>query len=187
MISVAWRWSAALPAVALAMALSDTAPAQGSLAEPQAKAAFVLNFARYVEWPERTFATPEAPLLFCLLGRDSIGSALTALENRQAQGRPVAVRLLGHVDETRPCHVLFIGAAETRRLAYVLRTLAGQAVLTVSDADGFIDVGGAIGIVQGEGRLQFEVNREALEQAQLKASSNLLKLARNLANFKGKN
>ncbi|MEF8711286.1 MAG: YfiR family protein [Candidatus Accumulibacter propinquus] len=70
---------------------------------------------------------------------------------------------------------------------YVLRTLAGQAVLTVSDADGFIDVGGAIGIVQGEGRLQFEVNRQALEQAQLKASSNLLKLARNLANFKGKN
>jgi len=41
--------------------------------------------------------------------------------------------------------------------------------------------------VQGNGRLQFEVNRTALEQAQLKASSNLLKLARNLIDFKARN
>jgi hypothetical protein len=40
---------------------------------------------------------------------------------------------------------------------------------------------------QVEGRLQFEVNRYVLDQAQLKASSNLLKLARNLSDFKGRN
>jgi hypothetical protein len=181
------RWPALLSAIALAIGLNEPALAQGTLAEPQAKAAFVLNFARYIEWPERAFASRESPLLICLLGHDSIGGALTALQDRQVQGRLVAVRLLNGVDETRPCQVLYIGASEARRLTLVLRALAGQAVLTVSDADGFIDVGGAIGIVQGDGRLQFEVNRDSLEQAQLRASSNLLKLARNLANLKGKN
>ena len=181
-----FRRLAALLAV-LAGALAGPAAAQGTLSEAQAKAAFVLNFARYVDWPERSFATRDAPLLICLLGRDSLASALAALENRPVQSRLVSVHMVASVDEARPCHVLFIGASETRRLTLLLRSLAGQAVLTVSDADGFIDAGGAIGIVQGDGRLQFEVNRQTLEQAQIKASANLLKLARNLADFKGKN
>lgn len=175
------------PALLLAACWGDPLLAQGMLAETQAKAAFVFNFTRYIEWPERAFPAREAPLQLCLLGRDSIGSALTALESRQVQGRTVTVRMLAGVDEHRGCHVVFVGASEARRLAPVLRSLAGQPVLTVSDADGFIDAGGAIGIVQGDGRLQFEVNRAALEQAQLKASSNLLKLARNLTDLKGKN
>lgn len=181
-----FRRLAALLAV-LAGALAGPAAAQGALSEAQAKAAFVLNFARYVEWPERSFATRDAPLLICLLGRDSLASALAALENRPVQSRQVNFRMVASVDEARGCHVLFIGASETRRLTLLLRSLAGQPVLTVSDADGFIDAGGAIGIVQGERNLQFEVNRQTLEQAQLKASSNLLKLARNLADLKGKN
>jgi len=83
--------------------------------------------------------------------------------------------------------VLFIAESESRRLALTLRAVAGQPLLTVSDADAFIDAGGAIGIVRGDGRLQFEVNRAALDQAQLKASSNLLQLARNLSEAKGRN
>lgn len=161
--------------------------AQTTLTEAQAKAAFVLNFARYVEWPERAFATREAPLVICLLGRDAVGSALQALEGKPVQGRPVSVRRLNAVDDVRACQVLFIPDTEERRVAQTLRGVNGYPVLTVSDVDGFIDAGGAIGLVQGDGRLQFEVNRHTLEQVQLKASSNLLKLARNLADFKGRN
>jgi len=163
------------------------ARAQQTLTESQAKAAFVLNFARYVEWPERTFAARETPLSICVLGRDPVGNALLALEGRQVQNRVVAVRRLSNADEARTCHVLFLAESEERRLVHALRGLLGLPVLTVGDTDGFIDHGGAIGLVQGEGRLQFEVNRHVLEQAQLKASSNLLKLARNLSDFKGRN
>lgn len=176
------RW-----AILLTIGLGVPALAQTVLSEAQAKAAFVLNFARYIEWPVRAFANREAPLLICSLGRDTVGDALVELEGRSVQGRTITVRRLFSVDEARACHVLFIAESEQRRLATILRSVAGQQVLCVSDADGFIDAGGAIGLVRGEGRLQFEVNRQALEQAQLKASSNLLKLARNLADFKGKN
>ena len=160
---------------------------RGSLSEAQAKAAFVLNFARYVEWPESRFDARDAPLLICLLGRDTVDRALAALENRQVQGRAVSARTVVSVEEARACHVVFIGASENRRLTVVLRGLAGQPVLTVGDTDGFIDAGGAIGLVYGDNRLQFEVNRQVLEQSQLKASANLLRLARNLTDFKGKN
>ena len=186
MNSLALGWLAVLLTIATIMA-AGSARAQGTLTEAQTKAAFVINFARYIEWPERIFTTRTAPLLICALGRSAVGNALEAHEGRQVQGRPVAVRQLLGIDETRPCQVLFIADSEERRMSQLLRALSGQPILTVSDADAFIDGGGAIGLVRAEQRLQFEVNRQALEQAQLKASSNLLKLARNLADFKGKN
>lgn len=176
-----------LLALACAVATTAQVAAQTAVSEAQAKAGFVLNFARYVEWPERVFAARDAPILLCVLGRDEVATALTALDGRQVQGRPIAVRRLANADEARPCQVLFIAESESRRLALTLRAVAGQPLLTVSDADAFIDAGGSIGIVRGDGRLQFEINRAALDQAQLKASSNLLKLARNLAEAKGRN
>lgn len=176
---------AALLAFAAAFAGSG-GHAQTSLTEAQAKAAFVVNFARYVEWPERAFATRSAPLLICALGRSTVGNALEAHEGREVQGRPIAVRQLLGIDEARPCQVLFIADSEERRMLSLLRSVAGQAILTVSDAEAFIDAGGGIGLVRADQRLQFEVNRQALEQAQLRASSNLLKLARNLTDSKGK-
>ncbi|EXI68081.1 MAG: hypothetical protein AW08_01298 [Candidatus Accumulibacter adjunctus] len=175
-----------LPLVCAAAPVTQ-AVAQSAVSEAQAKAGFVLNFVRYVEWPERAFGARDAPVLLCLLGRDEVAVAVAALDGRPVQGRQIAIRRLANADEARPCQVLFIAESEARRLALTLRAVAGQPVLTVGDLDGFIDAGGAIGIVRGEGRLQFEVNRAALEQAQLKASSNLLRLARNLADLKGRN
>lgn len=153
---------------------------QTTLTEAQAKAAFVLNFARYVDWPATVFASAQAPLVACVIGRDTIGPALTALEGRPVKGRALKVRRGVAIDDMHGCHVVFIGEPEERRVVPVLRALANQPVLTVGDADRFIDVGGAIGLVAIDERLQFEINRSALEQAQLKASASLLKLARNI-------
>jgi hypothetical protein len=149
------------------------------LTESQAKAAFVLNFARFVEWPAGAFATREAPVVACVLGRDGVATALQALDGRPVQGRVLKFRRVTVADELRDCHVAFLGETDERRLVPLLRGLAGRAVLTVGDAEHFIDVGGAIGLVVGEERLQFEINRAAIDQAQLKASANLLRLARN--------
>ena len=152
--------------------------AQASVSELDVKAALVFNFARYVEWPERAFASREAPLVLCVMGRDRFGSAFTALEGRKLQGRALKVRSSVTPEDSKGCHVAFIGDATERQVQLALRAMAGQPVLTVGDTDGFIDSGGAIGIVPGEQRLQFEISRTALDHAQLKASSQLLKLAR---------
>lgn len=164
--------------LAAALALAPPSWGQSSVSEWDLKAALVFNFARYVEWPERAFATRDAPIVFCLLGHDRFGTAFGALDGRKLQGRTVKVRSGIGLEDSHGCHVAFVSDASERQLLPILRGLAGQPVLTVSDSEGFIDNGGAIGIVPGDQRLQFEVNRAALDQAQLKASSQLLKLAR---------
>lgn len=173
-------------AVAAALGISGrpAAPgevlAQTTLTEAQLKAAFVLNFARYMEWPAASFAAKDTPVLACVTGQDTIGPALTALEGRSVQGRPLHVRRNVSLEAVAGCHVLFIAEAEERRVMPVLRAVAGQPVLTVSDSERFIEIGGHIGLVVVDERLQFEINRRALEASQLKAGAPLLKLARNL-------
>ncbi|HEU5051094.1 MAG TPA: YfiR family protein, partial [Gemmatimonadales bacterium] len=56
-------------------AAAQSAVPAGSL-EYQVKAAYLLNFARYVSWPEGAFASPTAPLPICVLGADPFGNAL---------------------------------------------------------------------------------------------------------------
>jgi YfiR/HmsC-like len=161
--------------------------AQTPLSEGQIKTALVLNFARYVDWPESAFASAAEPVSICMIGRDSLGGALATLETKQIQNRAIKVKNAMTIEDTRSCHVVFIADSEERRLVPILKNLSERAVLTVSDISGFVDSGGGIGIVQGETRWQFEVNRRALEASKLKASSNLLKLARNLNDASGKN
>lgn len=174
-----WLLLAALlvPAAGL---YAPQARAQRVLSEAQVKASFIHNFARYVDWPERAFADRQAPILLCQLGRDQLGAAFTALENRPLHNRPVQTRLVGSADEARHCHVVYISDVDDRRQSATLRALAGAPILTIGDSDGFIDAGGIFGLVQGEQRYQFEVNLRALEQAQLRASAQLLNLARNV-------
>jgi len=169
------HWRPAWVALLLALA-APSVRAQAPVPETQAKAAFVLNFARYVEWPEAAFASREAPLVICVVGSDA--GAFADLANRQAQSRAVRVRRIAGSGDAQGCHVAFFTDSDARRIGTQLRSLTGRPILTVGDADGFIDQGGAIGLVQSEQRLQFEVNRGALDSAQLKASSQLLKLAR---------
>lgn len=177
--SMALRTRLVGPLVLLGLLLGPPAQPQPSLTDAQAKAGLVLNFARYVEWPAQAFASRESPVVACVWGRDAVAQALAALESRPVQGRTLRVRRVAGVDELRQCHVVFVGETDERRALPVLRTLSVLPVLTVGDGDRFVDLGGAIGIVHGDERLQFEINRQALELAQLKASANLLRLARN--------
>lgn len=158
------------------------APAQPALGEAQAKAAALVNFARYVEWPERAFASREAPFVFCVAGRDSLAAAVATLEGRTLHGRPTQLRRVLGVEELRGCQVLFIAEAEERRQAPMLRAVAGEPVLAVGDALGFTEAGGAIGVMLEDGRIRFDISRPALDAAQLRASANLLRLARSVRN-----
>jgi hypothetical protein len=78
------------------------------------KAVFLLNFARFVTWPESAFATPGAPLTVCVLGRDPFGSVLDQVFANERIGE----QLLGPTslpDETVDgCQLLFVGAGDTR-------------------------------------------------------------------------
>ncbi len=170
-----------LPQLILAMLLAMLAPgmpAQDVREEYQVKAAYLFNFAKFVEWPAQAFRAPDAPLVLCVAGRDPFGGVLAAYERRIVHGRELRVRRNVAVGELRGCHLLYVSESEERRLAPTLAAAVDMPVVTVSDLDGFIDAGGMIGLVEADARIQFEVNLGSASRAGIRVSAQLLRLAR---------
>ena len=147
------------------------------LSENQVKAAYLFNFAKFVEWPASAFPGAGAPLVIGVIGKGPYGEARYALTGRTAKGRKVTVRQFTRIEEVGGCQILFIAASEKPRLKEILRALPASGVLTVSDMKHFCSLGGMIGLVTRGEKLLFEVNVGNAERAGLKLSSQMLKLA----------
>lgn len=143
------------------------------------KAAFLYNFAKFVEWPTEREGDPGEPLTFCVLGEDPFGPVLeTIVADKPVKGRAVVVRRIQGVGAASGCHLVFVSASEQVRLDEVLQALDRSAVLTVSDVEGFAQRGGVIGLFVEANKLRFAVNIEAAKRVGLRISSEMLKLAR---------
>ncbi len=150
-----------------------------SATEYQVKAAFLYNFAKFVEWPPGSFPNASAPLQICVWGRDPFGQELQDVTHEKiVNGHPLEVNHVVDLPQARSCHVLFIPFSEKAQMKMILEGLRGASVLTVGDTRDFAARGGMINFVLDDDRVKFEVNRRAAEEAGLKISSKLLGVAR---------
>jgi hypothetical protein len=151
--------------------------AAGASPEYEVKAAFLLNFAKFVEWPTEAFRSSPA-LRLCVLGDDPFGAALErTVAGKRIGDRPIEVARHDAESDAADCHVVFLSASEAHTLPRVLAALGGRGILTVGDRPEFVDDGTVIGFrVEGD-RVRFDINADAADRAGLRVSSQLLKLA----------
>ena len=145
--------------------------------EYQVKAAFLLNFPSFVDWPPNTFSNSTEPLVLGIFGKDPFQGSLTRMAAaKTVNGRSLVIRVLTEPSQLRACHVVFFPAAKgyDPQIAAALEDLG---ILTVGELDGFADHGGIINFVIEDRHVRFEVNQAAAERAHLKMSSKLLQLA----------
>lgn len=156
--------------------LATTLPAHAALPESEVRAAIIVNFIHYVEWPDSP--PPTAETLICVVGRNATADALLTFNGKSVRGRPVAVVSRQYAASSGDCRVLFLGDSSTRSAADWLRDLAGQPVLTISEGEDFLPNGGIVAINRSGSRVVFDVNLAAMRRANLRISSQLLRLAR---------
>jgi hypothetical protein len=150
--------------------------AQETVARADAlKAAYLLNFAQFVEWPANTGDT----LTICVAGAEGVGEVLgRAVEaKKKPAGRNLSVRGLKSGATPEGCHVLFIDARVVSQNEHYLRDHVTQPLLTVSDVEKFAQHGGMIELFAENNRLRFNINVDNASKAGLHISSNLLQLA----------
>jgi len=161
----------------VASAQSD-APPSPAPTEYEVKAGFLYNFTQFVEWPAEPAPAPDAPFLIAVLGRDPFGATLDrAVAGKTVSGRRIAIRRVSRADEVAGSEIVFICASERPSLPALLKALPPSGLLTVGETDGFAAQGGMINFVRQGRQVRFEINPAAAEQAGLKVSSQLLKLA----------
>ena len=141
------------------------------------KAAILYNFAKFATWPEAAFSSDSAPLRLCVIGDDPFGPALNSLAGKTVRKRALVTSHIADVENAAPCHILFVSDSETERLDTILDEVATLPILTVADINRFGNSGGIITLKAVDKRSRIEVNIAAAEQAGLRLSSKLLRLA----------
>ena len=154
----------------------------GQPTEYQLKAAFLFNFAKFIEWPEKSFGSPGSPFTVCVIGQDPFGAALeVSLLGKTMGSRAVQIMRFPNLTtlaEARHCQIVFISASEKIHFHEVIESLNNVDALLVGDTDGFVASGGTIEFTLEDNHIRFLINPDAAGRADLKVSSKLLALAK---------
>jgi YfiR/HmsC-like len=150
-----------------------------SASEYELKAAFLFNFAKFVDWPTGTFADPDDPFRVCVWGSDSFAAVVEqVVRGKKVKEHPFRVETVHKPDQTKGCQILFISAIENRPPEQLLQGSDGLGILTVGEREDFAREGGMINFVMQQNRLGLEINPDAADRQGVKISAKLLSLAR---------
>lgn len=146
--------------------------------EYQVKAAFLINFPKYVDWPAEAFAATNSPIVIAVLGQTKVTAEIQKIiPGRTVNGREFVLKRLASGEASGVCHILFISAAEQQHSPSLLTQLKDASVLTVGESDDFLERRGIINLARRDQKIALEVNLTAADKARIKISSKLLGVA----------
>lgn len=162
-------------------AIAARAEIRGASAK-EIEAAFLVQFSKYVTWPESVFSGPDTPIVVGILGRDPFGSVLDqiALKSR-VNGRTVEVRRFDGLNSVKESHILFVASSQTGRMDKIMDAIGCTPVLLVGESKDFLRFG-IINFVMVDNKIRFNISRENCQKAGLKLSSKLLQVAHKVYN-----
>lgn len=148
------------------------------------KAAYIYNFAKFVHWPEKAFASAESPFVIGVFGANPFGHSLDdAVRGRTTGHRRFSILQINPQDrnwraDVQSCHILYVAYAESSRIDALLETVESLPVLLVGEGEQFARYHGSIGFSLEDGRVVLYINRTAADSAGLKVGADLLGIAR---------
>lgn len=174
------KFCATVLAALLSLAAASSIRAQaGTSVEYQIKAAFLFNFAKFVDWPPDAFPSDKAPITLCMFRHDPFGSSLDEIiQGKTINNRAILARRTNELPDLKPCQLVFVDKEADKGLSDVLNSLKGTSALVVGESEGFAERGGGIQFFLEDNKLRFAINVDAIQRARLNVSSKLLALAR---------
>ncbi|MBT2189072.1 YfiR family protein [Sphingobium nicotianae] len=143
--------------------------------EYQVKAAFLYNFARFVDWPAQSHRP--GVLALCIVGTDPFGGDIDVVAGKPVGSDKLSVRRVD-ADDVADCQIIYIAGSDTATLGKVLTGIRGRPILTVGDSRGFAESGAVFNFYPENNKIRFEVNIDAARRTGLSISSQLLRLGR---------
>lgn len=142
-------------------------------------ARFLMNFGRFIDWPDSAFSSADAALRVCVLGENQLGRSLGQIvDGKKAGDRTMSVSDVpgSAVADAKNCQIVFVSASETARAAEIASSLEGAPVLTVSEIGEFTTHGGMIGLSGERGdAVAIRMNRARIESAGLNVREQLMR------------
>jgi hypothetical protein len=175
--SAAWFWTLAMGLLlaggGLAARAADAVPT-----EQQLKAAFLVNFTKYVDWPAEAFVSTNSPFVLGVMGLSRLDAELQKMvAGRNVNGRPIVLKHVMADADLGSCQMLFICISHHGQAKETLAKLKNSSVLTVGESEDFLDSGGMINLATSGRKVRVQVNLATAQKAGLSISSKLLAAA----------
>lgn len=157
----------------LALGAASLAPAQS---QEEARATFLLNFAKFVEWPPTAFPDPATPITIAVVDDYVVAKALErAVKGKNANGRDIVVKNLPTAEGCADSHIVYV--SKTRHVEPVVQAIAGKSILSVGEDEAFLKSGGAIRLFSQDNKVKCAINMKAAESVGLKLGDKLVKVS----------
>lgn len=158
----------------LLLVLATDAGLADAVTEYDLKAAYLLNFAGYVEWPN-----PPKPVTICVYGDNPFKAAtITTLLEAKAGQIDADFKYPRQLEQLTACNILYLAPSEQENFGKTIALLRNAPVLVVTDAQEHLPPGAMINLITESNRLRFEINISTVLASKLKISSKMLKLAK---------
>lgn len=161
-------------------AQADSAELEVTPKEQKVKAAYIYNFSRYFEWPEKTFENEGDPFIIGVLGTDPLGNQLDRLANKKSvRNRKIVIHRFESVSDYRDCQMLFVTrSVSDEQFKLALEQANNDHVLVVSEKPPETRQGSSVQIfIDPDGKVGFEIDVGVVNARSLQVSAKLLKLA----------
>jgi hypothetical protein len=153
-----------------------------SAKEYEIKAAFLFHLGSFVSWPKNVLPSPTQTFQVCVVGNNPFGDNLDYLKQEYNIQKHAVTTL--YFDTLHPklksCHILFIAKSLQTNLPSFLELLSQEPVLTVSDIRHFSKKGGMVEFIIRRKKVRLRLSPDTFKQANLKPSSDLLRIADSL-------
>jgi len=170
---------AAVPPAPLLVAAAQPTVAQ----ESRVKAAYIVKFTQYTNWPTTAFASDTSPIVIGVIDPSLLTTDLEQEARRITSPRRIEIRTVSTADEAAHCHAVFFGRTDARQEENWLPALQEKPILTVGETDRTIKHGAVIRLVTEGKKVLFEVSRPAMDRASLKISTDMLRYAKAVHNM----
>lgn len=152
-------------------------PITASMATDEAtvKAAYLYNFAKYIQWPDEQRTT----LRLCIMGDDAPDRSFDSLIDKPVRNMRMSVRHALSLQDIAQCDLVFVPTGhQVPPLERVRQAVNGYPILIVTESTGTLPKGALVALIQSGDRIVFEVDLNAARQLGLQISGKMLQIAR---------
>jgi len=151
------------------------------------KAAFILNLARFVEWPDEPEDKKTQDIVMCFYQYNFLDQSVNTIKNKKINEKPIKIKTINELTINERCEVVLIPAATLPTfLKYNdFKNLKNRITITdLTFSDSSLDMANikslenkvVFRLKRDDSRLRFEVNKKASEYLDILIGSELLKL-----------
>jgi hypothetical protein len=140
------------------------------------KAAISLNLARFTEWPVDALEADSLTVNLCVFGNKNMRQAFAQMEKKPLGKRSLHVIQMHAPVHLEQCNMVYVSELEEIALMQVLTLVEGRPMLSIGERDDFLKRGGLVNLAMKDGKIQIQVNLDAVARSGIKISSRVLAL-----------